>query len=134
MKVNAFLNFQGNAEEAFLFYKSVFGGEFASVVRFRDMRMEGVDIPPADEDKILHIGLPLGEDNMLMASDALESLGQQVVQGNNMYVWVHPDSREEADRIFTGLSQGADIEMPIADQVWGDYFGSMKDKFGIGWM
>lgn len=133
MKTHSYLNFAGNAEEAFNFYKSVFGGEFSSVVRFKDMPMEGVTIPPQDEGKILHIALPLGED-LLMASDALESLGQQVVQGNNAYISVHPDSREDADRIFNALSQGADIEMPIADQVWGDYFGSLRDKFGIGWM
>ena len=133
MKTHSYLNFAGNAEEAFTFYKSVFGGEFSSVVRFKDMPMEGVNVPAEDEGKVLHIALPLGED-LLMASDALESLGQQVVQGNNMYISLHPDSREEADRIFTALSQGADIEMPIADQIWGDYFGSLKDKFGVGWM
>ena len=134
VKVNSYLNFAGNAEEAFSFYKSVFGSEFSSVVRFKDMPMEGVTVPADDQDKLLHIALPLGEDNVLMASDALESLGQKVVQGNNVYVSVHPDSREEADRIFDALSQGADIEMPIADQVWGDYFGSLKDKFGVQWM
>lgn len=134
MKVNTYLNFAGNTEEAFEFYKSVFGGEFSSVVRFKDMPMEGVAIPEADQDKLMHIGLPLGEDNLLMATDALESLGQQLVQGNNVYISVHPDSREEADRIFNALSQGADVEMPIADQMWGDYYGSLKDKFGIGWM
>jgi PhnB protein len=134
MKVQSYLNFAGNAEEAFTFYRSVFGGEFASVVRFKDMPMEGVTIPEGDQDKMMHIALPLGEDSVLMASDALESMGQQVTQGNNLYISVHPDSREEADRIFNGLSQGADIEMPMGDQVWGDYFGSLRDKFGIGWM
>ena len=134
MKVNSYLNFQGNAEEAFLFYKDVFGGEFSSLVRFNEMPMEGMTLAAEDETKVMHIALPLGDDNLLMASDALESFGQQIVQGNNMYVSVHPDSREEADRIFNGLAQGADIEMPIADQMWGDYFGSLKDKFGIGWM
>jgi PhnB protein len=134
VKTHPYLNFAGNAEEAFNFYKSVFGGEFSSVVRFKDMPMEGMTIPAGDEGKIMHIALPLGEEGLLMASDALESLGQQVVQGNNAYISVHPDSREEADQIFTALSQGADVEMPIADQVWGDYFGSLKDKFGVRWM
>ena len=134
MKVNPYLNFAGNAEEAFEFYKSVFGGEYSSVVRFGDMPMEGVTIPKEDEGKMMHISLPLGEDSVLMASDALESLGQQLVQGNNAYVSLHPESREEADRVFNGLSQGADIEMPIGDQIWGDYFGSLRDKFGVGWM
>jgi PhnB protein len=133
-KLHSYLNFAGNAEQAFGFYKSVFGGEFSSLVRFRDLPMEGMTIPKEDEDKIMHIALPIGVDNILMASDALESLGQQVVHGNNVYVSVHPTSREEADRIFIALSEGAEIEMPIADQVWGDYFGSLKDKFGVQWM
>ena len=133
-KLNCYLNFAGNAAEAFDFYKSVFGGEFSSVVRFKDMPMEGVSIPPEDGDKMMHISLPIGDGDVLMASDTLESLGQQLVQGNNVYVSVHPDSRAEADRIFNALAAGADVEMPIADQVWGDYFGSLKDKFGVLWM
>ncbi|HYI45999.1 MAG TPA: VOC family protein [Actinomycetota bacterium] len=134
MNVNPYLNFPGTSEEAFEFYKSVFGGEFTSLVRFKDMPMEGVDLPKEAEEKIMHIALPLGEDHLLMATDAIESMGQNLVQGNNHYISVHPDSREEADRIFNGLSQGADVEMPMAEQVWGDYYGSLKDKFGIGWM
>ena len=134
MKVHVYLNFPGNAAEAFEFYRSVFGGEFSSHVRFRDMPMEGVDIPEADQDKAMHIALPIGEDNVLMASDALESLGQTLERGNNVYVSVHPDTREDADRIFNGLSAGGEVEMPIADQVWGDYFGACTDKFGIKWM
>jgi len=134
MKVNIYLNFQGNAEEAFEFYRSVFGGEFSSAVRFKDMPMEGVEIPAADQDKMMHISLPLDQDEVLMASDALESLGQKLVVGNNAYVSVHPDSREEADRIFKGLSEGAEVEMPMGDQIWGDYFGSLRDRFGVGWM
>lgn len=133
MKVYTYLNFPGNAEEVFDFYKSVFGGEYAAVVRFKDLPMEGVTIPEQDQDKIMHIALPLGE-SLLMASDALESLGQQVVQGNGHYISVHPESRAEADRIFNALSEGADVEMPMGDQVWGDYFGSLRDKFGVGWM
>jgi PhnB protein len=133
-RINTYLNFAGNAEEAFNFYKSVFGGEFTSLVRFKDMPMEGINIPKADENKIMHVGLPVGADCVLMASDALESLGQKLNQGNNVYVSVHPDSKEEADRIFKSLSNGGAIEMPIADQVWGDYYGSFKDKFGIHWM
>ncbi len=133
-KLHSYLNFAGNAQKAFDFYKSVFGGEFSSVVRFKDFPMEGVAIPKEHEDKIMHIALPIGEDNVLMASDTLESLGQRLVQGNNVYVSVHPASREEADRIFDALSEGAEIEMPIADQAWGDYYGSLKDKFGVQWM
>jgi PhnB protein len=134
VKANPYLNFPGNAEEAFNFYRSVFGGEISSAVRFKDMPMEGVTIPEADQDKMMHIALPIGDDILLMASDALESLGQHLTPGNNVYISLHPDSRVEADRIFEGLSQGADVEMPIADQVWGDYFGSLVDKFGVRWM
>jgi PhnB protein len=133
-KAHPYLNFAGNAEEAFGFYRSVFGGEFSWLVRFKELPMEGVSIPPEDQDKIMHVSLPIGEDDMLMASDALESLGQEVIQGNNVYISVHPTSREEADRIFSALSEGGEIEMPIDDQVWGDYFGSLRDKFGVGWM
>ena len=133
-KLNTYLNFAGNTEEAFNFYKSVFGGEFASVVRFKDMPMQGVNISREDENKIMHIGLPIGNDNVLMATDALESLGQKLVQGNNVYISVHPESKEEADRIFNALSASGKIEMPIADQPWGDYYGSFKDKFGVQWM
>jgi PhnB protein len=133
-KLNPYLNFAGNTEEAFNLYKSVFGGEFTSVVRFKDMPMEGVSIPKEDENKIMHIGLAIGEDNVLMATDTLESLGQKLTQGNNVYISVHPENKEEADRIFNFLSIGGTIEMPIADQPWGDYYGSFKDKFGVQWM
>jgi PhnB protein len=133
-RLHSYLNFAGNAAEAFDFYQSVFGGEFSSRFRFRDFPLEGVAIPEEDQDKIMHIALPIGDDDILMASDALESLGQKVVEGNNAYVSVHPTSREEADRIFGALSAGAEIEMPIADQAWGDYYGSLKDRFGVRWM
>jgi PhnB protein len=133
-KLHSYLNFAGNAQEAFDFYKSVFGGDFSSAARFRDFPMEGVAIAEEDQDKLMHIALPIGDDNVLMASDVLESLGHRLVQGNNVYVSVHPTSREEADRIFNALAHGAEIEMPIADQAWGDYYGSLKDKFGVQWM
>lgn len=133
-KLNVYLNFQGNAEEALGFYRSVFGGEFSSLVRFGDMPMEGVDVPADDQDKIMHISLPVGEDATLMASDVLASLGQELVRGNDTYLSVHTDSREEADRIFAALTEDGSVEMPIADQMWGDYFGSLQDRFGVGWM
>lgn len=134
MKVNPYLNFPGNAAEAFALYRSVFGGELSSHVRFGDMPMEGVDIPEADRDKAMHIALPLGEGNVLMASDALESFGQQLQPGNTVHVSVHPDTRADADRIFNGLSADGKVEMPIADQAWGDYYGACTDRFGIRWM
>lgn len=133
-KINPYLNFAGNTEEAFNFYKSVFGGEFASVNRFKDMPMEGVTLSEEDQNKILHIALPIGKGNMLMASDMLESFGQTLTQGNNVSVSVHPESKEEADRIFNALAEGGTIEMPIADAPWGDYYGSLQDKFGVKWM
>jgi PhnB protein len=133
-RLHSYLNFAGNTEEALNFYRSVFGGEFSSLVRFRDLPIEGVTIPKEDQDKIAHVGLPIGEGEVLMASDTLKSLGQELVQGNNVYVSVHPESREEADRIFNALSKGGDIEMPIGDQAWGDYYGAFKDKFGVMWM
>jgi PhnB protein len=133
-KLNIYLNFAGNTEEAFNFYKSVFGGEFTSLVRFKDLPMEGVKIPKNDENKIMHISLPIGKDDLLMASDSLESLGLKLVQGNNVYISIHPDSKAEADRVFKALSVDGVIEMPIADQPWGDYYGHFKDKFGVMWM
>lgn len=133
-RANVYLNFAGNTEEAFNFYKSVFGGEFTSLVRFKDMPMEGVSIPQSDQDKILHVALPIGGESVLMATDALESLGQHLVQGNNVYISLHPDSRAEADRLFNALSAGGSVEMPMGDQPWGDYYGSFQDKFGVCWM
>jgi PhnB protein len=133
-RCNVYLNFAGDAEEAFNFYRSVFGGDFSSVVRFKDMPMEGVSVPAPDQDKILHMGLPIGDDQLLMASDALESLGQKLIKGNNVYISLHPDTREEADRLFAALSAEGRIEMPIGDQPWGDYYGSLTDRFGVNWM
>ena len=133
-KLQPYLNFDGKAEEALEFYESVFGGEFSSLVRFKDMPMEGVEIPADEQDRILHISLPIGDDSLLMASDTLPSFGQELVVGNNAYVSVHPESREEADRIFDGLSDGAAVEMPMGDQAWGDYYGALKDRFGVQWM
>lgn len=134
VKLNTYLNFAGNTKEAFDFYKSVFGGEFTSVVRFKDMPIEGVNISKKDENKIMHISLPIGKDTVLMATDTLDSLGQKLRQGNNVYISIHPESKEEADRIFNALCAGGTVEMQMADQTWGDYFGSLKDKFGVQWM
>ncbi|MEO7803043.1 MAG: VOC family protein [Actinomycetota bacterium] len=133
-KLHTYLNFDGKAEEAFEFYKSVFGGEFTQFVRFKDFPMEGMTIPEEEGAKMIHISLPIGDSTVLMASDILESLGQTFVQGNSVYISIDPSSKEEADKLFNGLSQGGDVEMPIADQAWGDYFGSFKDKFGVCWM
>ena len=134
MKVQVYLNFDGNAEEAFEFYKSVFGRELAGAVRFKDMPMEGFTIPAEDENKMMHIALPITDDSILMATDVVPSMGQELKVGNNVYVSLHPESREEADRLFNGLSAGGDVEMPMGEQVWGDYYGSFTDRFGVKWM
>lgn len=132
-KFNPYLNFNGNAEEAFNFYKSVFGGEFAAMMRFKDTQEDG-KLSDQDKEKMMHIALPLGKDTMLMATDALESMGQRLQEGNNFYISVSTDSKEEANQIFNKLSEGGKIEMALADMFWGDYFGSFKDRFGIQWM
>jgi len=133
IKLETYLNFNGNTEEAFEFYKSVFGGEFSSLVRFKDMPMEGVTLQEADANKIMHISLPIGS-NSLMATDSLESMGMKLIQGNNFYIFIVPESKKEADRIFAALSAGGEIEMAMADQPWGDYYGSFRDKFGVMWI
>jgi PhnB protein len=131
--INPYLNFPGNTEEAFNFYKSVFGGEFLALQRFQDTPHSG-DVSEADKNKIMHISLPIGKGNLLMATDALEAFGQKVIVGNNIHIAIQPESREEADRLFNGLSAGGEVEMPLQDVFWGAYFGSLRDKFGIHWM
>jgi PhnB protein len=133
-RLQIYLNFAGNTEEAFNFYKEAFGGEFLSLVRFKDMPMEGFVLPKEAADKIMHISLPIGKDSILMASDSLESLGHKLNQGNNVYIYMQPDSRKEADRLFNLLSAGGVVEMPMTDQAWGDYYGSFQDKYGTFWM
>ena len=131
--INPYLNFPGNTEEAFNFYKSIFGGEFLSVQRFRDTPAAG-QVPAQDQDRIMHIALPIGKGNILMATDALESMGQKIAPGNNTHLCLSAESKEEADRIFNGLSQGGQVPMPLTDQFWGAYFGMCIDKYGISWM
>src|SRR5688500_3551110 len=131
--LNPYLNFNGNTEEAFNFYKSVFGGEFASVERFKNTPEAG-KMPEADKNKIMHIALPIGKDNMLMATDVLESMGQQLTVGNNFSISINADSQEEADRLFNGLSAGGKVELEMQKTFWGSYFGMFSDKFGIQWM
>lgn len=136
--INPYLNFNGNTEEAFNFYKSVFGGEFAAVMRFGDVpKTEGCDgmkVAENELDKIMHIALPIGRGNILMATDGLESMGQNFKVGDNFSISISADSRAEADALFSGLSEGGTVEMPLADAFWGDYFGMLQDKFGIQWM
>lgn len=131
--VNPYLNFNGNTEEAFNFYKSVFGGDFQAVMRFKDNPQCG-EMAEIDKERIMHIALPIGNGAILMATDSLESLGQKLTVGNNFYICLSPDTKEEADRLFNGLSEGGKIEMPIQDMFWGAYWGSFTDKFGVQWM
>jgi PhnB protein len=134
MKVNPYLNFDGQAQEAFNFYKSVFGGEFTTSMKMKDAP-DGDKLPTDEQNLMMHISLPIGKDTILMASDITPSMGSpKLKKGNNMYVSLHPQSREEADRLFNGLSAEGEVEMPMQDQFWGDYYGSFIDKFGIGWM
>ncbi len=131
--VNPYLNILGNTEEAFNFYKSVFGGEFVMIQRFKETP-EADKLPAEDQDKIMHIGLPLGNGTVLMGTDALESMGHTVTMGTNFSLSIGADSKEEAEKIFNGLAEGGEIEMPMQDTFWGAYFGMTADKFGIKWM
>lgn len=132
---NPYLHFPGNTKEAFDFYKSVLGGEFIKVTHFKDLPESGEhEIPEAWLDKIMFITLPLGKNNTLMGSDALlEREGKKFAFGDNFHIAISADSREEADRLFTGLSEGGKIEMPIEESPWGSYFGMLADKFGTQW-
>ncbi len=132
MTINPYLNFNGNTEDAFNFYKSVFGGEFAILQRFKDVS-DGDKMPAEVQNKIMHVSLPIGN-TILMASDSLEALGQKLSVGNNFYISISTESRGETDRLFNALSAGGEIEMPLEKQFWGAYFGVFKDKFGIQWM
>jgi PhnB protein len=135
--VSTYLNFARNTEEAFTFYKSVFGTDFdGEIMRFSSVPpQEGQPpIPAEDQNLVMHVSLPILGGHRLMGTDAPESMGFTLTQGNNVYISLAPDSREEADRLFGALSAGGNVEMPMGDQFWGDYFGSFTDKFGIHWM
>lgn len=132
-QINPHINFNGNAEEAFTFYKSVFGGEFAKVMRFKDLASPGFPVSEKEANKIMHIALPVGN-NVLMANDVPEFMGKTNENEHRSKISISAESREEADRLFIGLSAGGTIEMPIADSPWGSYFGMFRDKFGIEWM
>ena len=132
-QINPHINFNGNAEEAFNFYKSVFGGEFAMVMRFKDLASPEFPIAEKEANKIMHIALPIGK-NILMANDVPESMGRTNENENRSKISISAESKEEADKLFNGLSSGGKIEMPIADSPWGSYFGMFRDKYGIEWM
>ena len=130
--INPYINFNGNAEEAFTFYKSVFGGEFEAIVRFKDLESPEFPIPENDANKIMRIVLPIGG-NALIAHDVPESLGPVNENENRSKISVYAESRAEADKIFAGLTVGGAVEMPMGDSPWGTYFGMFRDRFGIEW-
>ena len=131
--INPHINFNGNAEEAFNFYKSVFGGEFTQIVRFKDLSNPGFTLSENEANKIMHIALPIGG-NLLMANDVPEHMGKTNEHENRSKIVIDTESKEEADKLFNGLSAGGEIEMPIGNSPWGSYFGMFRDKYGIEWM
>ncbi len=132
--INPHINFNGNAEEAFTFYKSVFGGSFAKIIRFKDL--SGPEFPVAENEanKIMHIALPIGKNSVLMANDVPESMGRTNENENRSKIVISAESKAEADQLFNGLSAGGQIEGQIGDSPWGSYFGCFRDKYGIEWM
>lgn len=136
--VSTYLNFERETEAAFTFYKSVFGTEFlGEIMRHGDVPVPEGEQGPSEEDKnlVINVALPILSGHILMGTDAGESvLGIPLTMGNNVHIALHPDSREEADRLFAALSEGGTVEMPMADMFWGDYYGAFTDKFGVHWM
>ena len=132
--INPWINFNGNAEEAFTFYKSVFGGDFAKIARFKDMASAEFPVPEKEANKIIYIALPIGKLNVLIGNDVPEFMGRVNESENRSKIAVNAESREEADKIFNGLSAGGDVEGPIDDSPWGTYAGMFRDKYGIEWI
>ena len=133
--VNVYLNFDGQCEEAFSFYKSVFGGEFSYIGRFNEMPQdENIKLSEADGNKIMHVSLPISAETNLFGSDTVGAWSPKLVQGNNYSISINASSKEEADRLFNGLSAGGQVTMPLENTFWGAYFGMFVDKYGINWM
>jgi PhnB protein len=137
-QTSTYLNFSRNTEEAFNFYKSVFGGDFldGKINRFGDIPPQEGMPPLADEDKnlVMHVALPILGGHLLMGTDAPESMGFSVIKGNNVHILLYTDTRIEADNLYKKLSAGGTVDMPLQDMFWGDYYGTLTDKFGIKWM
>lgn len=133
--INPYLVFNGNCEEAFLFYKSVFGGEFPYIGKFKDMPPADGNpvLSEADGNKIMHVSLPIGDGSVLMGSDSNSASGEVTI-GQNISISINTKSKEEADKLFNGLSAGGTVTMPMSQTFWGAYFGMFADKFGISWM
>jgi PhnB protein len=133
-RINPHINFNGNAEEAFTFYKSVFGGEFTKIIRFKDLASYEFKVAKKEENKIMHIALSIGKNNMLMANDVPEVMGRTNENENRSKIVISTESKEEANKLFNGLSVGGQIDGPIGDSPWGSYFGCFRDKYGIEWI
>lgn len=135
--VSTYLNFAGNTEEAFNFYRSVFGGEFQGPIhRFKDIPPSPgqAPIPEAVKDQVMHVALPILGGHVLMGTDAPAEMGFKLTIGNNVYLSLNVDTRAETERLFNALAAGGKVEQPLADMFWGAYYGSLKDKFGVQWM
>ena len=132
--INPWINFNGNAEEAFTFYKSVFGGEFVKVIRFKDLASLEFSVAKNEENKIMLITLPIGKNNMLMANDVPEIMGRVNENENRSKISISTESKEEADKLFNGLSAGGNVEGPMGNSPWGSCAGMFRDKYGIEWM
>lgn len=131
---NPWINFNGNAEEAFTFYKSVFGGEFTKIVRFKDLASAEFQVPEKEADKIMYIALPIDKNNLLIANDVPEVMGRVNERENRSKILINTESKEEAERLFTGLSIGGEVEGPMGDSPWDSYAGMFRDKYGIEWI
>lgn len=132
--INPWINFNGNAEEAFTFYKSVFGGAFTKIIRFKDLANDEFPVADAEANKLMYIALPIGKHNVLIANDVPEFMGRVNENENRSKIIVSAESREEAEKIFNGLSAGGEVEGPIGDSPWGTYAGMFRDKYGIEWI
>ncbi|MBT1687029.1 VOC family protein [Dawidia soli] len=133
-RINPYIHFNGNAEEAFIFYKSVFGGEFTRLMRYKDLSGPEYPIAEHDADRLMHVALPIGKSNVLLGSDVMEMMGRVTETDNRNTISISAESRHEADQLFSGLSAGGKIDMPLADGPFGAYFGMFTDKYGIQWM
>jgi len=132
--INPWINFNGNAEEAFTFYKSIFGGEFTKIIRFKDLASSEFQVADIEAEKLMLIALPIGRNNVLMANDVPSFMGKVNENENRSKISVSTETKEEAERLFNGLSAGGTVEMPMADSPWGTYCGMFRDKYGIEWM
>ena len=132
--INPHVNFNGNAEEAFTFYKSAFGGEFTRIARFKDIANPEFRVAEKDENKIAYIALPIGEKSRLIGNDVPDILGKVNEREHRSKISISTENKEEADKLFNNLSAGGEIEMPISDSPWGSYFGMFRDKYGIEWI